>query len=132
MKHQMALFAEFTNTTELLDTGALYPFPEPKDSMVGKILVLMGRGQGIDSSRKPLKVDCGPKPVNASTNCQPSKNPCLYNVKLDPCEYFNIADQNKGLTRCSIVEYHNCHCMHVIFTKVNNKLLKIKYAHFYT
>ncbi|KAL4229106.1 hypothetical protein ACF0H5_012145 [Mactra antiquata] len=45
----------------------------------------------------PVKVDCGIKPANASTNCDPRVSPCLYNIALDPCEYNNIADSNKDI-----------------------------------
>ncbi|XP_077994252.1 arylsulfatase J-like [Glandiceps talaboti] len=38
-------------------------------------------------------VHCGVKPSNASTNCQPAKTPCLFNIKNDPCEYNNVADK---------------------------------------
>ncbi|KAH3825934.1 hypothetical protein DPMN_127821 [Dreissena polymorpha] len=42
----------------------------------------------------PVKIDCGPKPFNASTNCDPGLLPCLYNIASDPCEYNNIAPGN--------------------------------------
>lgn len=45
----------------------------------------------------PVKVDCGSKPFNASTNCDPRKSPCLFHIPSDPCEYNNIAVQNKDL-----------------------------------
>lgn len=38
-----------------------------------------------------VTVDCGPKPQNASTNCNLGKEACLYNLSDDPCEYFNLA-----------------------------------------
>ncbi|XP_070575005.1 arylsulfatase J-like [Ptychodera flava] len=41
-------------------------------------------------------VECGHKPTNTSTNCKPTKSPCLYNIKNDPCEYNNIADTYPG------------------------------------
>ena len=41
----------------------------------------------------PLVIDCGPKPANASTNCDVKNKVCLFNVTADPCEYNNIADQ---------------------------------------
>lgn len=46
---------------------------------------------------KPVKVDCGPKPFNASTNCDPRKSPCLFHIPSDPCEYNNIAAEKKDL-----------------------------------
>ncbi|GFO20218.1 arylsulfatase j-like [Plakobranchus ocellatus] len=42
----------------------------------------------------PVTLKCGPKPKNASTNCQPTKSPCLYHIPSDPCEYNNIAASN--------------------------------------
>ncbi|XP_052794795.1 arylsulfatase B-like [Mya arenaria] len=42
-------------------------------------------------------IDCGNKPFNASTNCNPSVLPCLFNIAEDPCEYNNLADSNKDL-----------------------------------
>ena len=99
-------FAEFTNATEPLDSQPQYLFDKPKDSLVGKILRHMKRGQNLDSS-KPVKVECGPKPANASTNCVPNKKPCLYNVKMDPCEYNNIADQNPGKNLIALYNFKN-------------------------
>ena len=46
---------------------------------------------------KPVKVECGPKPFNASTNCDPRVAPCLFHIPSDPCEYNNIAAENKDL-----------------------------------
>lgn len=42
-------------------------------------------------------INCGKKPMNASTNCDPVKSPCLFNIAKDPCEYNNIADLNQGI-----------------------------------
>lgn len=44
-------------------------------------------------------VKCGPKPANASTNCKPTKAPCLYNIREDPCEYNNIADSHPEMLK---------------------------------
>ncbi|XP_076368527.1 arylsulfatase B-like isoform X1 [Tachypleus tridentatus] len=41
----------------------------------------------------PAEVKCGPKPANASKNCQLHKAPCLFNIVEDPCEYHNLANQ---------------------------------------
>ncbi|KAL8594525.1 hypothetical protein ACOMHN_028879 [Nucella lapillus] len=47
-------------------------------------------------SSGPVTINCGEKPANASTNCQPKKSPCLYHIPSDPCEYNNIAASNPG------------------------------------
>ncbi|ESO90112.1 hypothetical protein LOTGIDRAFT_206748 [Lottia gigantea] len=44
-----------------------------------------------------VKVQCGQKPANASTNCDPKVYPCLYHIPSDPCEYNNIAASNHDL-----------------------------------
>ena len=49
------------------------------------------------SKGTPVKITCGTKPANASTNCDPVKAPCLYHIPSDPCEYNNIADDNKDI-----------------------------------
>ena len=52
----------------------------------------------IPSTKKfgSAMVYCPPKPVNASTNCNSTIAPCLYNIKKDPCEFYNIAPWNQG------------------------------------
>ena len=45
----------------------------------------------------PVTVDCGPKPKNASSNCNPMVYPCLYYIPSDPCEYNNIAQNNSEI-----------------------------------
>ena len=47
----------------------------------------------------PLKIECGPIPANASTNCDPEKKPYLYHIPSDPCEFHNIADQNPDIVQ---------------------------------
>ena len=42
----------------------------------------------------PVRVECGEKPANASTNCDPRKYPCLFHIPSDPCEYTNLANQH--------------------------------------
>ena len=84
-----------TNTTIELDGTPTYTFPTPQDSVIGKILIAMGRGKALNTT-KPIKVECGPKPADAETNCKPAKAPCLYNVATDPCEYHNIAEKFPG------------------------------------
>ncbi|XP_012939276.1 arylsulfatase I [Aplysia californica] len=42
----------------------------------------------------PVRIECGVKPANASTNCDPRKSPCLFHIPTDPCEYNNIAESH--------------------------------------
>ena len=46
-----------------------------------------------------VHVHCGKKPFNASTNCDPVAKPCLFNIAKDPCEYYNIADDNQIIVK---------------------------------
>ncbi|XP_060557801.1 arylsulfatase B-like isoform X1 [Ruditapes philippinarum] len=58
----------------------------------------------------PVRVNCGPKPFNASTSCDPRKSPCLFHIPSDPCEYNNIAYQNKDLViqmLARLMQYQN-------------------------
>ncbi|XP_076455941.1 arylsulfatase B-like [Babylonia areolata] len=51
--------------------------------------------KGQDSG-SPVEVHCGKKPLNASFNCQPEQEPCLFHIPSDPCEFYNIAPFNRG------------------------------------
>ncbi|KAL4228922.1 hypothetical protein ACF0H5_011963 [Mactra antiquata] len=53
--------------------------------------------ESYNHNGQPVKIHCGIKPENASTNCDPRISPCLYNIASDPCEYNNIADSNKDI-----------------------------------
>ncbi|XP_025082392.1 arylsulfatase B-like isoform X1 [Pomacea canaliculata] len=45
----------------------------------------------------PVQVECGPRPVNTSSNCQPSVSPCLFHIPSDPCEYNNLASTEPSI-----------------------------------
>ncbi|XP_072028594.1 arylsulfatase B-like [Amphiura filiformis] len=48
---------------------------------------------------KPGRVSCPPRPANATTNCKPTEKPCLFNIRNDPCEFYNIAPWNQDLVK---------------------------------
>ena len=62
-----------------------------QEGVVHSILKSLGRKP---KNGKPIRINCGLKPANASTNCQPAKAPCLFDIENDPCEYHNLADTN--------------------------------------
>ena len=51
------------------------------------------------TENQKVHVHCGKKPFNASTNCNPVSKPCLFNIAKDPCEYYNIAEDNQILVK---------------------------------
>ncbi|XP_075738456.1 uncharacterized protein LOC142783775 [Rhipicephalus microplus] len=70
------------------------------DSAVYRALWSMGRG-GVTTRRpgEPLvTVECGVRPPPNSSSgeaCQPRRKPCLFDLQADPCEYRNVATQQK-------------------------------------
>jgi len=69
------------------------------ESEVYRILRSMGREP---HKGEPLRVQCGTKPANASWNCDFGSGPCLYNIKVDPCEYNNIARERPDILRYAL------------------------------
>ena len=74
-------------------------------SDLSNILRTMGRPQ---RQERPLVVQCGPKPANASTSCKSDK-PCLFNITADPCEYNDLADRYPVIVKHLIdrINYYN-------------------------
>ena len=61
----------------------------PQQSEVTSLLEKIGRKPAY--RQEPVIVKCGPRPANASSNCQPWLSACLFNMTSDPCEYENLA-----------------------------------------
>ncbi|CAG2102209.1 unnamed protein product, partial [Medioppia subpectinata] len=57
-----------------------------------KVLMRLKRHPNYDVLSDSI-IDCGPKPANASINCKPDIDLCLYDVRSDPCEYHNVANK---------------------------------------
>jgi len=77
-----------------------------ESSTTYKVLRNMGR---TPVEPHPVIVDCGPKPANASTNCNLKKEKCLYNITSDPCEYNNLAPSRPDLVQMMMERwtFHN-------------------------
>ncbi|XP_054165755.1 arylsulfatase B-like [Oppia nitens] len=60
------------------------------NSSAYKVLQQMHRQPNYDMLNAST-IRCGPKPANASTNCQLDRELCLFNIRDDPCEYHNRA-----------------------------------------
>ncbi|RWS23305.1 arylsulfatase B-like isoform X2, partial [Leptotrombidium deliense] len=58
----------------------------------------LGRNPKFDHFHK-LRVQCGKRPKNASSNCKPNIEPCLFNLHVDPCEYNNVAKMYPKIVR---------------------------------
>ncbi|KAI1301338.1 Arylsulfatase B [Halotydeus destructor] len=67
------------------------------ESLVYQTLTKMHRLVNWHPNARSSRLDCGAKPVNASSNCHPDVSHCLYNIKQDPCEYNNLAKDKPGL-----------------------------------
>ncbi|XP_075534046.1 arylsulfatase B-like [Dermacentor variabilis] len=88
---------------ETRDTGSEHGRQTPPgtdaDSAVHRALRAMGRGGG--TSRHPdnplVTVHCGLRQPDTSPAdaCQPRRKPCLFDLQADPCEYRNVAAQQK-------------------------------------
>jgi len=57
---------------------------------------------------KPVIVDCGPRPPNATSNCRPWLQACLFNISADPCEFDNLAASQPQLVEVMLkrVEFY--------------------------
>merc|ERR1719309_1851109 len=59
----------------------------------------------IEHGARSAEILCEqPVPVNASSSCQPELAPCLFNIKLDPCEYHNIASLHPVLVESLLMK----------------------------
>lgn len=62
-----------------------------KTCLSNRVLSLMKKNVNYERIENS-SIDCGPKPANASTNCNAEHDLCLFNVSADPCEYHNVAN----------------------------------------
>lgn len=52
--------------------------------------------RNMQAMRDSANVDCAYDPAlnrTITTECRPLEKPCLYNIDLDPCEQYDLADQ---------------------------------------
>ena len=93
--YQPDIFHFINNTRpKFINNGKIRPpylseVAPPRHSELINILQQIGRKPLYPE--EPFSVKCGPRPENASTNCKPWLQACLYNVTADPCEYENLA-----------------------------------------
>ncbi|KAJ8890447.1 hypothetical protein PR048_009956 [Dryococelus australis] len=50
----------------------------------------------VRSLRRQAEVNCG-KPINETTACNPLQAPCLFNIRDDPCETEDLAEQRSAV-----------------------------------
>ncbi|XP_055939883.1 arylsulfatase B-like [Argiope bruennichi] len=75
---------------------SMYEWVFKNGSVVRDILQEMGMWivEDPDDMYKGLTVTCEKPPPPEAYLCDPTKKSCLFNITADPCEYFDIADQN--------------------------------------
>ena len=69
-----------------------------KSELAKSMLQSIGRNVSLMNSG-PLIIDCGPRPINATTNCYSKQHPCLFDVVHDPCEYHNLAAEHADIVK---------------------------------
>ena len=109
---------KFTNT-KLRPSYLSEPAPSQHSDLIN-ILEEIGRKPLY--REEPFSVKCGPRPENASTNCKPWLQPCLYNVTADPCEYENLASSLPHVVTAlqKRVEFYKHHSVHPLNKPVDD------------
>lgn len=89
-QHDLTLHAELRSALQETAADELF------ESELRDVLLKIGRDVPTGT---PLVIECGPIPANASKNCQVDQKPCLYDIVKDPCEFYNLADQEPEMVK---------------------------------
>ncbi|XP_075212507.1 arylsulfatase J-like isoform X2 [Lycorma delicatula] len=92
----MSCRRKYYNTTAVLNS-------EVSDNLV-RIGFILPTYEKMISLRKQSTINCGKKKY---TTCLPFKNPCLFDIKHDPCEVDNIYDRVYNLSDINIKTFES-------------------------
>ncbi|CAL1279729.1 unnamed protein product [Larinioides sclopetarius] len=78
------------------DTATTYDWVFKNGSIVRDVLHEMDMWivENPDHMYQNLRLTCEEPSSNETSQCDPSKKPCLFNITADPCEYYDVADQH--------------------------------------
>lgn len=71
----------------------------PMEYFDGYVTEMEIRREKRGTPNTPFLVNCGDIPENYTETCFPTKEPCLFHIPTDPCEYFNIAKSNPDIVK---------------------------------
>lgn len=75
----------------------------------------------ISELRAEANVNCTKQPTNMTElkMCKPMESPCLFNVRDDPCEQFNLADRHVTWNRNSkAIRFHRLSHIFILFSDI--------------